>query len=544
MELKRTCPECHLIFEAEPPETGALVCPLCNRVFSSQPPASPAPMVPSVFPSASSGRQVLRGVLAVGGALFLVGGAGYAYHLLGGIGRKPAASPPAAASTPATPALPYPVEIIPTFPVEPPPLDTAQQPPHAPQPAEEQPFSIPKEASPPLSLPERVNRAIDHGVAYLHAYHKTHNQDRRIRGLLGLTLLECGVCADDPAVQQLAAAIRAGERELTQTYELTLAILFLDRLGDPSDRVRIRTFGHRLLSGQLDCGAWTYSCLVNERQRGRANLQSNLSYVPPTLYQRRIARYGGHPVHEKRISYRGDNSNTQFAILGLWVAQRQGVPARSALLATEQYFRTTQAEDGSWGYHPRARNWRDSMTCAGLMSLAMRYGVNASQGRDIRPNHPISVQDAAILRGLRYLASSLEKITVVGSGIVGVEARNPLYFLWSLERMAVIYDLKKVGEREWYPWAAQMLVETQQPDGRWFGMPDPVGTCFALLVLKRSNLAKDLQLAVQESPPRSMPDISGPIILQGPDAFLGQTGKPHIPAPPLGPSITQTPQAK
>jgi hypothetical protein len=75
-------------------------------------------------------------------------------------------------------------------------------------------------------------------------------------------------------------------------------------------------------------------------------------------------------------------------------------------------------------------------------------------------------------------------------------------------------------------------------------MGDPVGTCFALLVLKRSNLAKDLQLAVRERPPRPMPGISEPVILQGPDIFLGQTSKSHPPAPPIGSSITLTPQTK
>jgi hypothetical protein len=544
METSHSCPECHLIFEAELPVTGVLVCPLCNSVFSAQPPVSPIPVLPSLLPSMSSGRQVLRGVLAVGAALLLVGGIGYAYHLFGGINHKAAIVPAPVARVAPAPETPHPVELMPIIPEQPPPLDAAQQPQPLPQPPQQQSLMVRKEVPPPLSLPERINRAIDRGVAYLRDPRKAHAQDRRIRGLLGLTLLECGISAEDPSVQQLAASIRTGQLEITQTYELTLAILFLDRLGDPSDRALIRTLGQRLLYGQLACGAWSYSCLVNERQRFRNNSSYGLPYVPPLPYRHRVVRYGGRPAREQRIAYHGDNSNTQFAILGLWVAQRHGVPGHSALLATEQYFRNTQFDDGSWGYHPNARNARDSMTCAGLTSLAMRYGIGGGQGRDIRPDHPISVHDADVLRGLRYLEPSLDKITILDNRIKGVEARDPLYFLWSLERVAAIYDLKKIGEREWYPWAAQLLVETQQPCGRWLGMGDPVGTCFALLVLKRSNLAKDLQLAVRERPPRARPDISGPIILQGPDVFLGQTIKPHPPAPPIGQSITLTPQTK
>jgi hypothetical protein len=534
MESKRSCPECHLIFEAELPVTGVLVCPLCNTVFPAAPPISPVPLVASPLPSAASGQQVLRGFLAVGAVLFLVGGIGYAYHLMNGVSHKAIAMPIPAENTPAPAVSPPQVEFVPTILIEPTPPATAEEPRPSPQPPQlqsrppappprRQPLPLLKETSPPLTLPERVNRAIDRGLAFLRKKHYKSIEYRNYLGLLGLTLLECGVAGDDPSVQQIAAQIRSRARDLAQTYELALAILFLDRLGNSSDRVLIRIFGERLLLGQLACGAWSYSCLVNGRRPARTNIRNPSG---------------------RGVTYHGDNSNTQFAILGLWVAQRHGVRAGPALLAAEQYFRNTQAGDGSWGYHANMANNPDSMTCAGLMSLAMRYGVSAGQGRDIRPDHPVSVHDAAIHRGLNYLARSLDKITVLGHRVIGVEARDPLYFLWSLERVAAIYDLKKLGEREWYPWAAQMLVETQLPDGRWQGLGDPVGTCLALLVLKRSNFAQDLQLAVQEPGSRPMPEISLPIIREGPDVFLGQTNKPRPPAPPIGPSIAVTPQTK
>ncbi|HTU94023.1 MAG TPA: hypothetical protein VMF69_28340 [Gemmataceae bacterium] len=527
MGSKRNCPECHLIFEAELPETGVLVCPLCNSAFAALSPASPAPAA-TVLPSNATGRQVWRGVVAVAAVFLLAGGFGYAYHLLSGIGRKPAVAAAPAASATSTPPAPCPVEIIPVIPIEPRPPAPIQQP----RPPKLQPTAITKEAQRPLTLAERVNRAIDEGLANMRKNHKDFPQYRNYLGLLGLTLLECGVAADDPSVQQIAGWFRARESDLKQTYDLTLAILFLDRLGDPRDQPLIRTFGNRLLDGRFVNGTWTYAC----RDRNRADKRLN-AYL---------------------IKGCGDNSNTQFALLGLWVAQRHGVLSHSAFSAADHNFRASQLSDGGWRYHPGIPRvmYRDSMTCAGLMILAMRYGVSGGQGSDIRPDHPIPVYDGAINRGLRYLAQSLDKISVADGRIIGVEAMDPLYFLWSLERMAVIYDLKKIGRHEWYPWAAEMLVETQQPDGRWLAYMDPVGTCFALLILKRSNLAKDLQLAVQEQPAPPMPDIAGPNILQGPDVFLRRNDKPKQPASlpgiivrpgppaPLGPSISRTPNDK
>ena len=331
MESRRNCPECHLTFEAEMPETGILVCPLCNSAFT----ALPADVPPSMAapPPCDSGRQMWRGVLAVGALFFLVGGAGYAYHLLSDIDHKAAVRTPAA-HAPSEPPSPPPAEYVAVIPIEPMPQATIQP---QPRPPKLQPHAAVEKTQRPLTLPERVNAAIERGLAHLLKNHNKHLQYCNYLGLLGLTLLECGVATDDPSVRQIATWIRSQDRQITQTYELTLAILFLDRLGDPRDRVLIGSFGQRLIRGQFSCGAWTYSCLVNDRQR-------------------MLGYYRHRSVPSQRIVYRGDNSNTQFAILGLWVAQRHGVPASSALLAAEQYFRSTQKADGSWAYHSNASN--------------------------------------------------------------------------------------------------------------------------------------------------------------------------------------------
>ncbi|WP_171474620.1 HEAT repeat domain-containing protein [Frigoriglobus tundricola] len=78
-----------------------------------------------------------------------------------------------------------------------------------------------------------------------------------------------------------------------------------------------------------------------------------------------------------------------------------------------------------------------------------------------------------------------------------------LYFLWSLERVGVIYGVDKIGATDWYEYASDVLVGAQNPDGSWGGAgrggygPD-IETSFALLVLGRSNLARDLSARVQK----------------------------------------------
>jgi hypothetical protein len=68
------------------------------------------------------------------------------------------------------------------------------------------------------------------------------------------------------------------------------------------------------------------------------------------------------------------------------------------------------------------------------------------------------------------------------------------YFLWSLERTAVAYGIQKIGGKDWYDWGANFLVTDQNADGSWMGVHGQYGadTCFALLFLRRADLAKDL----------------------------------------------------
>src|SRR5262249_14887129 len=78
--------------------------------------------------------------------------------------------------------------------------------------------------------------------------------------LAGLTLLECGVSPLDEPVLKAGIVIRQAAPKITSTYELSLAILFLDRLGDPGDRPLIQGLALRLIAGQCHTGGWGYSC--------------------------------------------------------------------------------------------------------------------------------------------------------------------------------------------------------------------------------------------------------------------------------------------
>ena len=87
--------------------------------------------------------------------------------------------------------------------------------------------------------------------------------------------------------------------------------------------------------------------------------------------------------------------------------------------------------------------------------------------------------------------------------IFGADSWGDLYLLWSIERVGVIYDVAfippQAGGADWYRWGADIILANQRPGGSWEdrfpGVPD---TCFALLFLKRANIAKDLTDKLRE----------------------------------------------
>ncbi len=478
-------------------------------------------------------------------------------------------------------------------------------------------------ASGPAWLPsneqKRVNEAIDRGIEYLKrsqggtgTWSDFHPVG--LAALPGLTLLECGVPRDDPRVVAAASYVRSEAPQLKKTYELSLCILFLDRLGEPSDRPLIQTMALRLIAGQKPTGGWDYDCPVlippEERElltalqktRPKSNLELFVpapgAKSPPELFvpgprsggpglgvsrggdkaPPDIAVQGPRPggqsvsgvvgpetkvsaekpgtvafpgelpkpeekkpapkpppppvdtlaqVHAglslrlKRIpaltpprlagtfpareTERTDNSNTQFATLGLWAAGRHEVPAERALALLVKRFRFSQTAHGGWNYlyQPGSRNQTPAMTGAGLLGLAVGHGLVRSGDGAVRG----AVKDPAVDKAFRALGGSIGK--PLGGNI-------NLYFLWTLERVGVLYGQRKIQDKDWYAWGARLLVERQQKDGHWRdghypGSMPTVDTCFALLFLKRANLTQDLSRKLEFFVEGRAPETAPPV---------------------------------
>jgi hypothetical protein len=206
-----------------------------------------------------------------------------------------------------------------------------------------------------------------------------------------------------------------------------------------------------------------------------------------------------------------DNSNTQFAMMAAWIARRYKIPGTmvpipvyKSMALMDQHFRSTQHPDGGWNYHFQKPSTH-TMTCAGLIGLGLgvishmeSLGPVAKNANVKHPKDDKDIQD-----GLAYIGKHISVAPADWSQKVNPEN---LYFVWSVERVAMLYNLKTVGGKEWYPWAAHNLVVNQDANGSWVhgGYIDQnpvINTCLALLVLKRVNLVQqDLNIPGIDAP--------------------------------------------
>jgi hypothetical protein len=406
---------------------------------------------------------------------------------------------------------------------------------------------------------DMLNKAIDAGVAHLKSSQQPEGNfgsaaDGMTLGatsLIGLTLLECGVPADDACLKKATEFIRNAAVGETKTYSISLAILYLDKLRDPVDVALIESLTVRLLAGQNAAGGWSYDCpsisaeeakrlgdlLKNPNQlTAKRNPKTDDTKRSPSELPKEIKDQlgainrpgginGGRPVAGgpgqpmPNVGFEsGDNSNTQFATLALWVGRREGMPVEAALGRVAKRFRGTVNANHTWSYmsgpngpvNPAGNVSEASMTCAGLLGLAISYGVASELAEEkVKPSEPekdkpakpkeVSVadigKDPLVTNGLRALS------TAVGQPVGKPNAANlpkiggrSYYFLWSLERVCMALDIDTVGGKEWYEWGAEILLANQLNDGSWAGDHAQIkaDTCFALLFLKRANFARDL----------------------------------------------------
>lgn len=310
-----------------------------------------------------------------------------------------------------------------------------------------------------------VQAAIEQRVAWLWAARNPdtlwenqrypHN-NQNAGGISALAVYALLAAGESPQEERMAQTLDMLDQiEMTGTYSLAIrANIWAMIGGDEQNMRRLRRDVRLLLRGVQteelpSAGGYTYSCA----ERG------------PTSY---------------------DNSNSQFAVLGVWAGLRHDIeiPAEYFRLV-ERHWIALQNEDGSWGYHgPSDQGGYGSMTAAGLATMFIIYdNLHASRAIECRAQHDYR----PINRALDWMEQNFTATENPGR-VLGPFARNSVdpYYLYAVERAGMASGFKFFADHDWYAEGCHAIlrigVREQQAD--WFDIAD---RAFELLFLVRGR---------------------------------------------------------
>lgn len=314
-------------------------------------------------------------------------------------------------------------------------------------------------------------------------------------GLVMTALMECGVASTDKSIKDAAAYVRYESLRSKYTYAIAISIIALDRVGNNDDWELIRLLTNRLISGQQGDGGWSYSCPLGEL----GDLEKSIPAPAggPAASNRNDLKVGPNNT--------SDNSNTQFAILALWIGHRYDVDVEAALRKSARRFRGSAMAAGpgqvGWGYTQSDAVPTGARSCCGLLGLALHHGLgverrlksanDGGEGKAKTPPPPVDpMKDSMVQEAFRYIHAQF----VIETNRQG-DSSGPadFYFLWSFERVAVAYGLDRTFGSDWYKMGVRRILPLQQDNGLWKGHYgyEPESS-FCLLFLCRSNLTRDL----------------------------------------------------
>ena len=315
--------------------------------------------------------------------------------------------------------------------------------------------------------------------------------------LAGLALLEAGRPVNDPSVVTITERVRSAAYSQNRTYQTSLCLMYLDRLGDENDVPLIQALACRLLVGQNGNGGWGYVLCAPPAGNDVQQLKAIKADQPAGKMHPVIEQYGQALFAARNAGalVSDDNSNAQFAVIAVWIARKHGVNVEACLALVEQRdLQTQNPRTGGWGYSggPGGHS-TPAMHCAGLIGLST--GVARREERKLKADLPkvvepkkedpalrklpddpffrpppkaaatpdpkkqapakgLDARDRAVQFGLAGLGAILADSERAGRGTLYLgndgHGQHDLYFYWSLERVGVIYGINRIGGVDWY----------------------------------------------------------------------------------------------
>jgi len=292
--------------------------------------------------------------------------------------------------------------------------------------------------------------------------------------LVFYTLLHGGVSPTDPVMGDYLK--RLVDREPDRVYNSALAAMSLAKLDRVGYQWKLIHHAIFLQDNQCENGQWAYGSPVDlgppvavpgNATKGALYGSRNPAGYRPSDPKSTVAMKKIAVVQRSRVSKVGDNSNAQYAALGLRSCAEAGLVLDPRCLQDAlHWWEGDQDRDGGWGYSRGEDDGsRATMTAGGVGSLVIYKWLT----------HKPWADDPHVRKGMEWIDANWK----------GRLPKWHVYFLYGLERVGMLHGTDRIGSKEWYDEGAGWLLEHQAANGSWSrSVPD---TCFAILFLRRAT---------------------------------------------------------
>ncbi len=186
-----------------------------------------------------------------------------------------------------------------------------------------------------------------------------------------------------------------------------------------------------------------------------------------------------------------DNSNTQYALLGLYAAKQAGAKIDDKhWKAIQDYYTRTQAKSGFWKYRNGGLDNGESFTMTvagvcGLLIAGMGLDQSAQQldlASGVAANCGLYDEDDAVARGMNW----------IGAKFNFDQGTSIAYNVYGIERLGRLSGQRFLGKHDWYRAGCQFLLGKQENDGsinvgNGLDGSEILSTAFSLLFLSKGR---------------------------------------------------------
>ena len=238
------------------------------------------------------------------------------------------------------------------------------------------PAAVQAQEKPKVAQSE-VDAAIRKGVEFLKAQDDFGVKKSRRDELVLLTLVHAGLPEGDPVFQKLFKTIT--ESDLEKTYNAALQAMILEEIHRVKYQRRIHQCAQFLVDNQCENGQWSYgkpsifvedvptggpirkSVSTGRRRYGSRKSKRDPSLPPGAREKPRVVRKVRVVQRRPPTRSSGDNSNTQYAALGLRACHDAGViPPKNVVELARKWWYESQhdSQEKFGGYDVQGWSYR------------------------------------------------------------------------------------------------------------------------------------------------------------------------------------------